>query len=221
MVCSRACNSPKLHYNLDIPNVRYALLRLQMANTESTIAAILSAAETLFVEKTYADVSMRNIADAAEVSTGALYHHFPSKENLYYAMLTAYMERVKQATVEATPLDGSCRERLRALTRVYLALPPLQRNVMRLVRRDLNAFNGEMRQGIVRAYQEAVPDLVEQVLTDAIHKNELKPQDARWLAWTFVAIVETILSEYAQTHLGNMNVRLDAALDLFLEGAGL
>jgi hypothetical protein len=50
--------------------------------------------------------------------------------------------------------------------------------------------------------------------------GEIRAQDARWLAWAFVAIVETTLNEYAQTHLGKADARLDAALDLFLEGAG-
>lgn len=189
-----------------------------MVKTESTIATILAAAETLFVERTYADVSMRTIADAAKVSTGALYHHFPGKEKLYYAMLTAYMARIKQAALDATPSDGACRERLRALTRVYLAMNPEQRNVMRLVRRDLNAFNGELREGIVRAYQDAVPDLVETILEEAMRRKEIKTQDARWLAWAYVAIVETTLGDYAQSHLGNTDAQLDAALDLFFEG---
>ncbi len=190
-----------------------------MTNTDSTLFTILTAAEKLFVERNYADVSMRTIADAARVSTGALYHHFPSKEKLYYAMLTAYMTRVKQVTLDATPNDGSCRERLRALTRVYLAMRPAQRNMMRLVRRDVNVFKGQMRGGIVRAYQGAVPDLVEQVLLDAIKKKEIKKRDARWLAWAYVAIVETTLGEYAQQNLGDVDARLEAALDLFLEGA--
>jgi AcrR family transcriptional regulator len=189
-----------------------------MANSHSTIASILSAAEKLFVDKNYADVSMRTIADRARVSTGALYHHFPSKEKLYYAMLTAYMTRVRQAALDATPQKGSCRERLRALTRVYLALPPEQRLIMRLVRRDLSAFNGKIRKGIVRAYQDAVPDLVEQVLQDAIKRKEIRKRDARWLAWAYVAIVETTLGEYAQSHLGSVDERLDGALELFMNG---
>ena len=69
----------------------------------------LSAADERFVRRAYADVSMRDLAEAAEVTTGALYHHFPSKEQLYYAMLTAYLGRVRQFSLEAIPASGSCR----------------------------------------------------------------------------------------------------------------
>ena len=190
-----------------------------LTKSETTIASILSAAEELFVRRAYADVSMRDLAEAAEVTTGALYHHFPSKEKLYYAMLTAYLGRVHHASLEAIPATGRCRDKLRALTRVFLALPAEQRGLMGLVRRDSHVFAGRTRQGIVRAYQATVPDLVEQVVGGGIERGELKRRDARWLAWTYVAIVETSLTGYAEHALGSLDERLDAALNLFLEGA--
>src|SRR5215471_10327464 len=127
------------------------MLAPMLTRAETTIASILSAAEPLFVSRAYADVSMRDIAEAAEVTTGALYHHFPSKEKLYYAMMIAYLARVRAASQEAIAQPGDCRARLRALTRVFLALPPEQRGLMHLVRRDTNVFAGRTRDGIVRA----------------------------------------------------------------------
>ena len=187
--------------------------------SETTVASILSAAEALFVSHAYADVSMRDIAEAAEVTTGALYHHFPGKEQLYYQMVTAYLDRVRQASLAAIPPDGNCREKLRWLTCVFLALPPAQRGLMNLVRRDNHIFQGRTREGIIRAYQATVPDLVAGVVREAIDRGELKRRDARWLAWAYVAIVETTLADYAVKNLGATDERLDAALDLFLEGA--
>jgi AcrR family transcriptional regulator len=192
---------------------------VSLTKSETTVASILFAAEALFVNRAYAGVSMRDIAEAAEVTTGALYHHFPSKERLYYEMLTAYLSRVRQASLEATPPDGHCREKLRCLTRVFLALPAEQRGLMNLVRRDSHVFQGRTRAGIVRAYQATVPTLVEGVVREAIGRGELKRRDGRWLAWAYVAIVETTLADYAEHNLGDMDERLDAALDLFLEGA--
>jgi len=45
-----------------------------------TINNILEAARTLFTEKQYADVTLKEIAAAAEVTKGALYHHFATKK---------------------------------------------------------------------------------------------------------------------------------------------
>jgi len=191
-----------------------------LTKSETTVAAILAAAEDLFVRRTYADVSMRDIAQAAAVTTGALYHHFPSKEKLYYEMMTAYLARVRQSSLEAVAPGGDCREKLRGLTWVFLALPPEQRGLMNLVRRNINVFKGRTREGIVRAYQATVPDLVEAIIHDGIAAGQVKRRDARWLAWAYVAIVETTLADYAEHQLGATAERLDAALELFWEGAG-
>ena len=193
---------------------------MTLNKAETKVHAILAAAEVLFEQHAYADVSMRDIAEAAEVTTGALYHYFPGKEQLYIDMMLAYFSRVRQASLEATPPTGDIRTRLRLLTRGYLALPPEQRRMMELIRRDINVFKGRTREGLVRAYQATVPDLVETVVRQGIENGELQPRDVRWLSWAYVAIVETTLAEYAEQKLGDIDVRLEAALDLFLDGAG-
>lgn len=163
---------------------------------------------------------MREIAEMARVTTGALYHHFPSKEKLYLEMIRTDLARKRRAMLEATPPDGSCREKLRGLTKVFLAMPPERRNLMRLVRRDVNVFRGRIRESIIQAYQEALPNLVEPILREGIRRGEVRKQDPRWLAWVYIAIVETTFPQYAEAKLGNVEARLNAALDQFFDGAG-
>lgn len=190
-----------------------------MSKTEATIRLILTAAEALFIQRNYADVSMRDIAEAAQLTTGAVYHHFPSKETLYLAMLKEGLARQQEAMVQATPAQGSCYEKLRGLTRIFLAMPAEQRNVMRLVRRDINVFKGETRQTIVDAYQTALPQLVEPILKEGMTNGEIRGQDGRWLSWVYIALVETTLAPYAEATLGDVDTRLDAVLDQFFYGA--
>lgn len=47
---------------------------------------LLDKAVVTFSEQNYADVSMRDIAEDLDVSTGTLYHYFPSKEELFCAL---------------------------------------------------------------------------------------------------------------------------------------
>ncbi|MCX5643858.1 MAG: TetR/AcrR family transcriptional regulator [Phycisphaerae bacterium] len=50
---------------------------------------ILSAALQLFAEKGFHNVSMQEIATAAQFATGTLYNFFPSKEDLFFELLVA------------------------------------------------------------------------------------------------------------------------------------
>jgi AcrR family transcriptional regulator len=56
-----------------------------MRNGPATEAKILAAAERLFARHGFDSVSTKQIAAAAGIAIGALYHHFPSKESLYFA----------------------------------------------------------------------------------------------------------------------------------------
>ncbi len=60
---------------------------------------ILSAAVEEFKEFGFADASIRNIANNAEISLGNIYRYFTNKEALYFAVINPFMESVKQ-TIE-------------------------------------------------------------------------------------------------------------------------
>ncbi len=184
-----------------------------------SIEAILSAAEVLFVRQNYGNVSMRDIARAADLTTGGLYHHFPSKEALYLAMLQADWSVKRKAMLAAVPPQGSCREKLRYLTRVYLAMPPEHRSLLELVRRDINVFKDPTRAAMIKAYQETVPAPIEAILQDGMATGEIRASVPRWLAWVYIALVETTLAPYAEATLGTLEQRLDILLDQFFFGA--
>ena len=57
---------------------------------------ILVAAVEEFKEQGYADASIRNIANNAEISLGNIYRYFTNKEALYFAVIDPFMESVKQ-----------------------------------------------------------------------------------------------------------------------------
>ncbi len=70
---------------------------------------ILSAALQLFAEKGFHNVSMQEIAAAAEFATGTLYNFFPSKEDLFFELLVATAEESLGLLLSA--LDGPDDER--------------------------------------------------------------------------------------------------------------
>ena len=51
---------------------------------------VLDAALHLFAHRGYRSTTMRDIADAARVSTGAVYHHFPDKETIFRTLLEEF-----------------------------------------------------------------------------------------------------------------------------------
>jgi len=193
------------------------------ARSVATIANILEAAERLFTSKNYADVTMAEIADAAEVTKGALYHHFASKEDLYLTMMHNFLEEIGEllASVVAESATRPCRQRLHQFTLTFLNQPQNKQQLMRLVRRDVNILVNPERERLIRAYQAALPENAEIIIRDGIAAGEVMPDDARLLSWQHVATVEVVLRPYAQHYLGSPEQIADFVIQLFFDGVAV
>lgn len=184
----------------------------------ATADKIRAAAAALFVIRNYADVTIDQVADAADLTKGAVYHHFHSKERLYVDALLHDLDKKRRLHVSAAKTGGTCRERLRTLTASFLALPGDERKLIQLVRRDSNIFDDETRAQLVQAYQAALPDPIEGILRDGIRDGEIIPCDPRLLAWQFVATVEVLLTEYADQRFSCDDDKLNYVMSVFFGG---
>ena len=69
--------------------------------SEATKAALLDEATALFAERGYAGTSLEDVASASQVTRGAVYHHFASKQALFEAVLDQQEARVTAEVIAA------------------------------------------------------------------------------------------------------------------------
>src|SRR5688572_16080195 len=80
----------------------------QSRERETVRKKILNAARTLFLNESYANVSMRKIAEQIEYSPGAIYSYFTSKEDIFFALAEEGLQIVRAHCAAAggnTPLE--------------------------------------------------------------------------------------------------------------------
>ena len=158
--------------------------------TESTQLALLEAARALFVSKGYGDTSTPEIALAAGITRGALYHHFADKRDLFRQVLAREAMAVAADIEAATPERLNPREALLQGSEAYLdAMTVPGRTRLLLVDGpavlgmaeimaidDANAAHS-LRQGLTRAGMgrgEVSVDALSQLLSAAFDRAALE-----------------------------------------------
>ena len=85
---------------------------------------ILEAARELFLARGYKGVSMKEVAEEVQVTSAALYYHFPGgKQDLFFSIIQMMLEDWTQGALLATAQAQSLQERLTRLTQYLLTLP--------------------------------------------------------------------------------------------------
>lgn len=185
--------------------------RASAADAAATAARILDVATTHFSEHGYAAASVDDIARAAGVTRGAVYHHYTSKPLLFAAVAAAQQRFVADAIVSATAEgdpDASLRDGshafLDAITRGAAARVLLVDGPAVLSWDDWRRFDSEgpavtLREGLAEACIElALQDALAAALSGSM--NEL----ALWLSER-----ETDAAARAQAH-DALDMLLDA-----------
>jgi AcrR family transcriptional regulator len=87
---------------------------------ESTRTSLLAVARRLFAQRGYPEVSVDEIAQAAQVTKGALYHHFRDKLEIFRAVVEEIETETRARLVAAAARPGDGLIQLRAACHEYL-----------------------------------------------------------------------------------------------------
>ncbi len=91
---------------------------------ERTRQRLLAEAQRLFRERGYAATSLEQIAEAAEVTKGAIYGHFASKEDLMLSAIEAARDTTPEYVLLLNDRSRPLRQRLTEFSRAVAAEDP-------------------------------------------------------------------------------------------------
>ena len=158
---------------------------------------VVRLAGQLFAQKGYRATTVREIADAAGILSGSLYHHFDSKESIGDEIL----ERLPRRDPRRLPGRGRVRRRTRAPCSSRSSAPRARRwrsnrAALSMLQNDWNYFNTHPRFGYLRtALREIERTWISQLergVADGVFRAELDPaltyrllRDVLWIpaAW--------------------------------------
>lgn len=153
---------------------------------------VLVAAESLFMERGYAAVTLRDIADALGIKQASLYYHAPGgKEELFVVVVERALDR-HQAGLEAALAEAGpeLRAQLNAAAAWLLSQPAM--NFARMVQSDIASVEGEARQRLTQQARQALIDPLQQAFLPAVLARGEGPMHAAMLAGAYLSMIEMV-----------------------------
>lgn len=166
-----------------------------------TRARLIETAANLWHSRSYADVGVSEICEAADVKKGSFYHFFPSKSAVALAVLDRRRDQaVEHVFAPAFARASSPLERLVALTEVHYELQAAMQAETGAVMGcpvgnlalELSTQDAEVRERCAELLADWAA-VVEGLLADAVEAGELPPLDVARAGAAVVAYAEGIL----------------------------
>ena len=154
---------------------------------EETVRRILDAAERLFVAKGYDRTSLQDIIEGTGLSKGAIYHHFASKEDIFYAVC----DRIGQhnADILAKVRDDPALSGLEKLRAIFKASLQPERQAKMFCMMPYLLDNAKFLATEMRSIlEEVVPCFVEPIIRQGIADGSIQTDQPRELAEAMILL---------------------------------
>jgi AcrR family transcriptional regulator len=146
-----------------------------MARPRSDIEPrILHAARARFLADGVDPASLRHIARDAGTSIGMIYYYFPTKDDLFFAVVEEVYEKLLADLEHALTPEGSTRDRLRRVYRRIAAATEDEVTILRLVAREVMVSSSRLDRIIDRVRRGHLP-LALQALLQGVRAGDLRP----------------------------------------------
>lgn len=166
---------------------------MQLPDNE-TRTRILDAAETLFSERGYAAVTLRQIGVAVGIHHASLYYYVPGgKKQLFVEVVERSLERHRTGLIEAIAAAGDdVRAQFHAIANWLASQPPF--DFGRMIRGDMPAISTTDSDRLLLLAYQALRDPIVAVLEGAREKGAIEVQDMEIAASALITLVQSVHS---------------------------
>ncbi|WLQ06718.1 TetR/AcrR family transcriptional regulator [Arthrobacter oryzae] len=170
-------------------------------------AQLLAAAQEVFVANGYHGAAMDEIAETAHVSKPVLYQHFPSKRELYLALLDSHLSALTDLMMGALNSTDDNDERVQAVMRAYYRFIASDDQAHRLVF-ESDLINDSDVSSRLETFNKAFADAIARVIAE---DTKLPMLEAQLLGRGLAGMAQVSARYWLETD-GNLD--LDVASDL-------
>ncbi|MFF0493277.1 TetR/AcrR family transcriptional regulator [Nocardia sp. NPDC003482] len=147
---------------------------------------LLSLAAGLFAERGLRATTVRDIADAAGILSGSLYHHFDSKESMVDEILRGFLDDLFGRYRETVAAGLSARDTLEALVIASYESFDRWHSAVAIYQAEAKRLSGTERFTYIAEYNREFRELWHHVLTQGVRDGSFRPELDVELAYRFL-----------------------------------
>ena len=197
----------RAHQQTPEKHVRAGSARSARLPRDERRAQLLNAAQEVFVANGYHAAAMDEIAETAHVSKPVLYQHFPSKRELYLALLDSHLASLTELMLMALNSTTDNKQRVQAVMRAYYEFIAGSDQAHRLVF-ESDLINDPEVGSRLETFNKTFADAVARVIAE---DTKLPPMEAQLLGRGLTGMAQVSARYWLET---NGNLDLDVASDL-------
>ena len=127
--------------------------------TSARRADLVRLAGDLFAEKGFRATTVREIADAAGILSGSLYHHFDSKESIGDEILSGFLNDILAGYRQAIAEPGDPRTAIERIVHSSAATLVEHRAALTMLQNDWNHFSAQPRFAYLRTAMREIEQI--------------------------------------------------------------
>ncbi|MBN2385436.1 MAG: TetR family transcriptional regulator [Anaerolineales bacterium] len=176
---------------------------------------IFEAAVHLFVDKGFAETSLREIAEAAGVGKSTLYDYFASKDEILLSFFADELQGIAERSADVARQEWPATEKLRQVMRGHMEYLMAKKSLYWKLTFEAQRLALE-NQRRIQAMRHAYQDLLCTIIEEGIHSGEFRPVNPLLAVRGLLAMMTPAV--YTSRPTGTPEEMLEEALDMFFKG---
>ena len=173
---------------------------------------ILNAALALFKARGYHGTPVRELARSVRMEVASLYYHFPSKQEILFALFERIMDALLDGVNSAMAGAASPEERLRAAVRFHVLSHTARQDEAFISHSELRSLSAQNRRRII-AKRDRYERMIRAVLTDGVRAGKFEIDDARLTCTAILVMCSGVADWFA----GQGRLSADRVADRFAD----
>jgi AcrR family transcriptional regulator len=167
------------------------MARTAGSDGKKTRASIHTKALELIVRHGFEALTMRQLADAVGLQAGALYHYYPSKQALLFALIEAHLNAALEAAAALTD-TGEAPTRLAAFARFHILYGVKNRQANHVANNELRSLARESFAAVMKL-RKAYEKKLRLILKEGVEAEQFEMSDAQVTSAALIAMLNEVI----------------------------